>query len=171
MFYIVVKNHATEYSFDYIDQSVTIKRLDPTKVKGQPASNEVVRTKFHKEFAVDIMSKEIISVKPLTEFDEIQSIFVKNKIHHLPVMEDNKLLGLITTTNLQRKLQIKLSSQARELMEETVLCAHESTPLEHILQVFIKEKIHSILLLSEELEVSGILTQNDIFKWVIDKKL
>lgn len=169
MFYIVVNNHATEYNFDYIDNSVVIKRLEPTLVSGHKAQSDVVKTKFHHVFAIDLMSKNIISVEPKTKFKEIRKILHEKKIHHLPVIENMKLLGLISTTDLQKRLQIKEDEIAKELMEETVLCAHESTPLEHILQVFTKEKIHSILLLNEELKLSGILTQNDVFSWVINQ--
>jgi predicted transcriptional regulator len=171
VFYIVVNNNATEYNFDYIDNSVTIQRLEPTLVSGQPRESKLQKTKFHKVFAIDLMSHNVISVKPAEKFYIVKEILAKNKIHHLPVIEDEKLLGLITTSNLHRKVQIREDEEASELMESTVLCAHESTPLEHVLQVFIKEKIHSILLLNEEMRISGILTQNDIFKWIIDKKL
>ncbi|OIQ16185.1 MAG: hypothetical protein BM556_16125 [Bacteriovorax sp. MedPE-SWde] len=171
MFYIVVNNNATEYHFDYLKDSPMQNRIDPTLVNGIPKESKLIEPKFHKVFAIDLMSKEILSLKTTDTFLDVKKILSSHSIHHIPVIDKEKLMGLITTTRLQAKGKIEDKIEVKELMEETVLCAHEDTPLEHILKIFINEKIHSILLLNKDLDVSGILTQNDVFKWVLKSRI
>lgn len=48
----------------------------------------------------DIMSKNVICVKPETELDEIAELMAKHKITNIPVELDGKLLGIITASDL-----------------------------------------------------------------------
>ncbi|MGQ9689427.1 MAG: CBS domain-containing protein [Desulfobaccales bacterium] len=48
----------------------------------------------------DVMVKEVVTVTPDTELLEAVSLMVRRKIGCLPVVQDNKLLGLITETDI-----------------------------------------------------------------------
>ena len=47
----------------------------------------------------DIMKKEVIFVSPDTKINEVANVLTKNKIHGIPVIEDEKVAGIITTTD------------------------------------------------------------------------
>ncbi|KKP79639.1 MAG: hypothetical protein A2271_03300 [Candidatus Moranbacteria bacterium RIFOXYA12_FULL_35_19] len=52
----------------------------------------------------EIMTKEVMSVKEEAPISEIAEIMSKNKIHALPVVDDeNKVLGIITETDFFTK--------------------------------------------------------------------
>lgn len=48
----------------------------------------------------DVMTKEVITVKEDTPIEEAARIMADNKIGGLPVMRDNKVVGIITETDL-----------------------------------------------------------------------
>lgn len=48
----------------------------------------------------DVMTKEVISIKEDTPLEEAARIMVDNKIGGLPVIRDDKLVGIITETDL-----------------------------------------------------------------------
>lgn len=60
-------------------------------------SKETRKTK-----AEQIMTKELISVSPKTEIEEAARLMFQKKIKKLPVVENGKLLGLVTLTDILR---------------------------------------------------------------------
>lgn len=52
-------------------------------------------------FSIDaIMSTNLITVPPSATLAEARSLMRDNRIHHLPVTDDGKLIGLVTLTNV-----------------------------------------------------------------------
>jgi len=48
----------------------------------------------------DVMTKEVVTVKANQTLEEATQIMVENKIKKLPVLEGDKLVGIITATDL-----------------------------------------------------------------------
>jgi CBS domain-containing protein len=52
-------------------------------------------------FTIDqVMAKNLISVKSSTLIKEVAEILSKKEFHALPIVDDNKLVGIVTTTDL-----------------------------------------------------------------------
>ena len=49
----------------------------------------------------EIMSRKVITVKPGDTLHKAQSLMVKNSIRHLPVLQKNKLEGIITESDIR----------------------------------------------------------------------
>ncbi|MDX1271017.1 CBS domain-containing protein [Bizionia paragorgiae] len=47
-----------------------------------------------------VMAKNIISVSSTTLIKEVAELLAKKEFHALPVVDDNKLVGIVTTTDL-----------------------------------------------------------------------
>ncbi len=63
---------------------------------GNKDSREVMRTLHIK----DVMVKKVITIPPDMELKDAVAIMVERKIGCLPVVQDDKLLGLITETDI-----------------------------------------------------------------------
>jgi CBS domain-containing protein len=63
---------------------------------GNKDSREVMRTLRIK----DVMVKKVVTITPDTELKNAVAIMVERKIGCLPVVQDDKLLGLITETDI-----------------------------------------------------------------------
>jgi len=64
----------------------------------------------------DIMSEPLISVGPEATVSSAATVMYKNGIRRLPVIENDRLLGMVTATDLARALQ-------RESQKDEVLLA------------------------------------------------
>ncbi len=53
---------------------------------------------------VEIMTSPVISVPPEKTVDECMSVITKNRIRHLPVVEYEKVLGLVSIGDLVKWL-------------------------------------------------------------------
>jgi CBS domain-containing protein len=52
----------------------------------------------------DICNKKIVSVTPATPLDELATLMSENKVHTLPVLDKDKLVGIIGKTDIIRTL-------------------------------------------------------------------
>ena len=57
-----------------------------------------------------------------------------------------------------------------QVMAKLVVCAGEYTPLRHVAEVFLKENINSLPIVSDELKLVGIITHRDLLRWLIEKQ-
>lgn len=61
--------------------------------------------------AKDFMTKHIITVGPDEHILKACSIFIKNEIRRLPVVEKGKLIGVVTTNDVYRRFLTVLASR------------------------------------------------------------
>ena len=48
----------------------------------------------------EVMTPEVMSVTPDASLDDVEALFVKERFNHLPVVEDEKLVGLVTLADV-----------------------------------------------------------------------
>ena len=54
----------------------------------------------------DIMNVSVIKITPDTELDDAIKVMAKNQIRRLPVIEDNKIIGLLTLGDLAQNVDV-----------------------------------------------------------------
>lgn len=60
-----------------------------------------VETVVYNMFTIEqVMAKNLVSVSSTTTIKEVAEILAKKEFHALPVVDDNKLVGIVTTTDL-----------------------------------------------------------------------
>lgn len=60
-----------------------------------------VDTVVYEMFTIEqVMAKNLVSVNSNTTIKEVAEILSKKEFHALPVVDDNKLVGIVTTTDL-----------------------------------------------------------------------
>ncbi len=82
-------SHALGMTFEETRKTVDIKK----------ALKELSDLKVEK-----IMTKNLITVNPKNTIEEVAIIMVKNNINRIPVIEDNKLVGIVTRGDIIRGL-------------------------------------------------------------------
>ena len=167
-FYIVSKGHITSYNFPYLDPNVPV-RLEPTQIHGHP---KAVRHESHQRdyYAYELMTKKVITMSPAARIAEARQLMHEKKIHHLPLVIDHKLTGLISVHDLLNLPEESNLENVARRMSKLVLCASDSTPLRHVVEVFHRENINALPLIDEEFRLSGIITHRDILRWLLDNQ-
>lgn len=60
-----------------------------------------VDTVVYNMFTIEqVMAKKLVSVTPETTIKEVAEILANKEFHALPVLQDGKLVGIVTTTDL-----------------------------------------------------------------------
>ncbi len=67
------------------------------------------------------MSSPLVTVDSEETVWEAAEIMKKNKIHKLPVQDNDKLIGIVTTTDLVRICSIGSDSEMRKICDQILL--------------------------------------------------
>lgn len=120
-----------------------------------------------------IMTKEVISVTPDTSLGKVREILLKKGIHHVPVVENKKLVGLITTWDM-----FKLGKSAddyAEMKAYELMTTHlaKLSPDDHIgaaAEVFEEHLFQAIPVVNDNGELEGIITTHDLLDYEYTKE-
>ena len=77
---------------------------------GEPGPAEYVKS--HAIHAADIMTREVICVTESTSVSKIAGLFAKRAIKRVPVLRDERLVGIVTRSNLVQALATARRSRA-----------------------------------------------------------
>lgn len=123
----------------------------------------------------DFMSTELITVSPETPIFDAIDLMKKHDIHRLPVLEQGKLVGLITEGIIQEAMPSKATSLSvyevnyllnkttvRDVMIKKVETIAPDALLEDAISIMLSNNIGVLPVIDGE-ELKGIITNNDIF--------
>ncbi len=119
-----------------------------------------------------IMTTELITVGPQDTLAKAAELLSTRRIHHLPVVEGKKLVGLLTTYDL---FKIKHpQSEYAQIKVADVMTKKLATlePKDHIgtaAEIFLAHLFHAIPIVSEG-ELKGIVTTHDLLKYSFKKE-
>lgn len=122
------------------------------------------------------MHQDVVTIEKETPITQAKEIFQQHNFRHLPVLEDDKLLGIITQSDIDKALPSALdaslspedriiAAQAKvsSFMTGDPVTAHPLDPLENVALLMHRFKIGAVPVV-EEGRLVGIITENDIFK-------
>ncbi|OFW61593.1 MAG: hypothetical protein A2W01_07920 [Candidatus Solincola sediminis] len=96
--------------FPVLDNGVLVGIVTDRDIRAADISCAVVQEKRYEDYILDhvlvggIMTPNPITVHPDTPLTEAAGIILENKIGGLPVLENERLVGMITETDLIRTL-------------------------------------------------------------------
>jgi CBS domain-containing protein len=126
------------------------------------------------------MSSPVLSIGPSQKLEEATRLFQARGIRHLAVVEDGRLAGMVSDRDIRRALgrASVLDQQAeregtmlvggnliKDVMTEEVISADPNTTWCEAAHVMIGERIHSLVVLENELLV-GIITPTDLIRLI-----
>jgi CBS domain-containing protein len=143
--------------------------------------------------AKDIMTRDVITVKPDTTMEELARMLMKYQINGTPVVDDNgNLKGIVTENDLisknsrlhiptilrlfdafiplgTSKLEVEIKKMAAstvgEICTKDVITINDETPVEDIATIMTEKKIHLLPVLKEG-KLVGIIGKKDIIKGI-----
>lgn len=125
------------------------------------------------------MSSPVITVTPRTTLPEARKITADHKIRALPVMDGERLVGIVTRRGLLRLdlsfLGGKTPQREGELPEETVgdvmtrnpLTADPESPMPKAARILLENKITALPVM-EKGRLIGILTNTDVLRFLLE---
>lgn len=130
-------------------------------------------------YAVDIMTKNVITISPSDSIDIAQKIFNEKKFRHLPIINKNKtLFGIVSERDILKQKLFNLenpNSQVTTIQNLPIrktLTAFPLTPIRDIAKIMFDEKVGCVPILNkEDYTIQGIVTRSDILKAVMNMSI
>jgi CBS domain-containing protein len=129
----------------------------------------------------DYMTSDVVTVAPDTSLLEAQRLMGTKRIRSLPVMDEAKLVGLVTRTdmvkvepsrfvspeNQEQSLSILLQP-IEKIMTRNLVTTTPEENLVSIARTMLERKIHCLPVLSKEGQLCGVITDSDLFRMVVN---
>ena len=129
--------------------------------------------------AKDLMTRPVETLGPDDDLDLASMLMRLDRLHHLPVVEDGRLIGLISDRDVLRAEQstlvrhtkedarrFNMKIRARDVMTLSVQTIGPETPVLEAAQIM-REKGFNCLPVVDDGEVVGILTPRDFLGLVV----
>lgn len=108
--------------------------------------------------AKDIMTRDIITVKPTMTVKRLAMTLIKNQISGAPVMGSNgKIIGIVSEADIVAKK----GKDVRALMSKKVISVSEDSSVEEIARLMTTHNIKRVPVMRND-EVLGIVSRADI---------
>ena len=113
----------------------------------------------------DAMNKRVIAIKPNTTVREAARIMTKYRIGSLLVMENEKLLGIVTELDILWKVVAENrnpeTTLVNEIMSKEVITVKPNQTLEDAAQLMVEKKIKKLPVVEDD-KIVGIITATDL---------
>lgn len=134
------------------------KRLDPSYSIVKKLEEAVNRLSASNELtAKEIMTKKVLSVSPSSSVKSVIDILQKNQVSQLPVIEEGKVVGLISEGSLLEKE----GKTAREVMTLAPPLVPESTR-KSVLVALLRQ--YPLILITKGSDIVGVVTKSDLLR-------
>jgi len=108
--------------------------------------------------AKDIMTRDIIMVRPSMTVKQLAMLLIKNQISGAPVAaEDGKIVGVVSEADILAKK----GRQVKGIMSTKVVSVNEETAVEEIAKLMSTHKIKRLPVMREN-KIVGIVSRADI---------
>ena len=113
---------------------------------------------------------EIFSVSPEAMVFEAVELMANKNVGALLVIQDGKLIGLISERDYTRKVMLRgkksRETQVREIMSSDLTVVSPREPVENCLRMMTDKRVRHLPVLDGE-TIRGIISIGDLVKWVI----
>jgi len=130
--------------------------------------------KEHKNFgeihAAEVMISEPLLVSPDDKISTTELLMLRKKIGGLPVVDKNKLVGIITQRDIRlARFAMSLDfTLVKDLMTEEPIVIKKDTTIKEILSIMFENNIERLPVVNENNQLIGLVLQQDILKMLVD---
>ena len=131
-------------------------------------------------FVGERMSKPVITVSPDLPINEALSMMKREHIRRMPVIQDGKLLGIVSDKDLLNASPSPATSLSvwemnyllskitvKDVMTKKVMTVQENTPIEEAARILADNKIGGMPVMRGD-KVVGMITETDLFKMFLE---
>ncbi len=129
-----------------------------------------------------IMTRDVITVGLSDELETAELLFKRNHIRHIPVVEDKRIVGMLSYTDL---LRISFADAVDEdentvdtivynmftieqVMAKNVVSVPSDASIKEVAEVLAKKEFHAIPVVDDN-KLVGIVTTTDLINYLLDQ--
>jgi len=144
---------------------------------------ELKQIKMKKQVPVStIMTKNVIKLNVTDDLTKAEMLFKKHHIRHIPVVNSNKIIGMLSYTDLLRISFVDAVDDDDEVVDVTVynmftveqvmakklVTVAPETTIKEVAEILSSREFHALPVVEGDLLV-GIVTTTDIIKYLLDQ--
>ena len=127
--------------------------------------------------AAEIMQKKVVSLGAASSLLDAASIMHEKNIRHLPIVEHNEVVGILSERDLRGFLEELYEStqetsdgirrkniSIREVMQNKPLAVDPSADVVEVIDLMIENKVGAVVVTDELGQLRGIISYEDILK-------
>lgn len=129
-----------------------------------------------------IMTKNVIKLNLTDDLTKAEMLFKKHHIRHIPVVNSNKIIGMLSYTDLLRISFVDAVDDDDEVVDVTVynmftveqvmakklVTVSPETTIKEVAEILSKREFHALPVVEGDLLV-GIVTTTDIIKYLLEQ--
>lgn len=130
----------------------------------------------------EIMTRQVVTLCINDKLIKAETLFKKHKIHHIPIVEDRHIVGMLSWNDLLRvSFADAVDSESKlldddiyglfnveKIMTSRVTNISSESSIEKAAKLFVQEKFHALPVVDND-ELVGILTTTDVIKYFLKK--
>ena len=131
----------------------------------------------------DIMTTTVVTVEMDDSLETIQAIFQRVRFHHILVVNDNKLVGVISDRDLLKAISPfvgtpsererdanTLNKRAHQIMSRHPVTIYPHESVEKAITTILEKQVTCLPIISGQCHIEGILTWRDILSYLSSEK-
>jgi CBS domain-containing protein len=115
-----------------------------------------------------IMIKDLITLGPESTVAHAVEIFKGKRIHHIPIVDEGKLVGLVTTHDLWNK-QIAHdaydATMIKDIMSKKLVKLDPDDKVGTAAELFLDNRFHALPVVKEDNFLVGLVTTFDVLRY------
>lgn len=129
-----------------------------------------------------IMTKNVVKLNVTDDLTKAESLFKKHHIRHIPIVSGNKIIGILSYTDLLRisfadavdeeetsvDVTVYNMFSVEQVMARNLVTVSPETTIKEVAEILASKEFHALPVCEGELLV-GIVTTTDLIKYLIDQ--
>lgn len=114
------------------------------------------------------MTKDVVTLNPDSTLGEARDILIGRHIHHIPILEGKKLVGMVTSWDifkLGKSADEYKTMKVSEVMTRKVATLDPDQHLGAVADVLTRHLFHAVPIVNDDHELLGIVTSTDIIRY------
>ena len=127
-----------------------------------------------RDIAIDkVMTSDPATVSPQSSAAEARRLLESNVIHHLPVVEGDRLVGIVSSSDLLKlhllddKMAIFTRATVDQIMETNVTVLGKNSTLREAVEKLSMGNFHALPVVDRKRRLLGIVTSTDLLNELI----
>lgn len=112
-----------------------------------------------------LMTSKPVTIEADDDIRKAARLLVTHRIRRLPVLEDNKLIGLLSVADLVHAIaQMKIKEEIKDAYTSTTFALWEETPLPLVGRIMEISGVDAIPILNADSVLQGIVSERDLIR-------
>ena len=135
-----------------------------------------------KESVSQIASTALITIQMGQKLSDARKLMQVNQIHHVPVVNGTKLVGLLSAVDLaslsltsfgsdERSNDTILDNQfsVKDVMSKNVVTIKPTTSIREVAEMLAEGHFHSLPIVDKEGNLKGLVTSTDLIRYLLSQ--